>query len=402
VSLDLLATRFDGQNSQGADTPCISQESAGGICVARTTIGIDVGTTSVRAVQVRRSRKRIKIVKLAEVPLEPGTVVAGEVRNPAALTEAVKQLWREGRFSSRNVTVGLSGPQTLVRQIDLPWEPDEIFRESLPLRVAADLPINPREMTLDFHPLEIRKRGTALVQRSLIVAAVNVVAENTADALTSAKLKLKRADFSPFALIRTAVLTAGDGKPVPPAPEEGQEYSCEVLVDVGGQITVIAIHDHGRPLFIRVVSGGSESVTSALADNLKLDVDVANAIKSAVGIGMVSPDPATQVLLQDVTPAKQEAAQQIVNMMAGSLVQVVRESVEYFLAVSPGVSGVDRILLSGGGSLLPGFGDRLSSELRAPVAMLNPVQALAKGKAAKKKDLDPRMNVAIGLALGAE
>lgn len=367
--------------------------------MARTTIGVDVGSTSIRAVQVRRSGNKIKIVKAAEVPLERGTVVAGEVRDPVALSDAVRELWKAGKFTGRQVNVGLSGPQTLVRQIDLPWEPDEIFREALPLRVASDLPINPREMTLDYHPLDIRKRGNAIIQRSLVVAAVNIVSENTADALTSARLKLRRADFSPFALIRAAVLTAGDGRPVPGAPEQDDERTCEVIVDVGGQVTVVAIHDHGRPLFIRIVAGGSEGVSRALSEHLKVSIDTADALKEVMGMGGVTDDPAIQLLLDEVTPAKQQAAQQIINMMAGQLVQMVRESVEYFLAVSPQVSGVERVLLSGGGSMLFGFAERLAGELRAPIARLNPMSVLATGSAADQLDLDPRMNVALGLAL---
>lgn len=370
--------------------------------MARTTIGVDVGSTSIRAVQVRRSGNKIKIVKAAEVPLERGIVASGEVRDPIALADAVRELWQVGRFTSRQVNVGLSGPQTLVRQIDLPWEPDEIFRDALPLRVAADLPINPREMTLDYHPLDIRKRGNAIIQRSLIVAAVNVVSENTADALTTARLKLKRADFSPFALIRAAVLTAGDGRPVPGAPEADEEHACEVIVDVGGDVTVVAIHDHGRPLFIRIVAGGSDGVTRALSDHLKVDVDTAEALKIVMGMGGTTDDPATQLLLEEVTPAKRQAAQQIINMMAGQLVQMVRESVEYFLAVSPQVTGVERVLLSGGGSMLFGFAERLAGELRAPIARLNPMAVLAIGPAAEQIDLDPRMNVALGLALEAK
>lgn len=367
--------------------------------MARTTIGVDVGSTAVRAVQVTRTRNRVKITKVAEVPLERGTVIAGEVRDPAALTLAIKQLWKEGKFQRRLVAVGLSGPQTLVRQIDLPWEPDDVFRESLPLRVAADLPINPREMTLDFHPLELRKRGTAPIQRSLVVGAVNAIAENAADALGAAKLKLRRADFSPFALIRAAIAVAGDGSPVPGAPEGQEEHPCEVVVDVGGQITVIAIHYRGRPLFVRVVTGGSDSVTRALADNLKLDMDTADALKQVLGMSSITEDAGLQVLLRDVPPAKKAAAQQIINAMAGSLVQVVRESVEYFLSVAAHTSHVDRILLAGGGSLLPGFADRLSAELRAPATPLTALATLGKGRIAGLENLDPRMNVALGLAL---
>ena len=219
--------------------------------MANTSIGVDVGSTSIRAAEVKYNGKTMKVLRVAEVPLERGIIIGGEVRDPEALTDAVKELWKLGKFSSKIVSVGIGGPQTLVRQVDLPWEAPEAFREALPLRIGSDLPVDPHEMTIDYHPLEDHMKGKVRVQRALIVASVNSVAENTADALLNAKLKLKRADFSPFALIRTAVIAAGTGAPVPEPQGPDEEWDCEVVVDVGEQTTIVAIHHLGRPLFIR-------------------------------------------------------------------------------------------------------------------------------------------------------
>lgn len=365
----------------------------------RSTIGVDVGSTGVRACQVSSSRGRPKITHAAEVKLERGVVVGGEVREVEGLTSALNELWKVGKFSSKSVIVGMAGQQTLVRQVDLPWEPADVFREALPLRVSQDLPVDPMEMTLDYYPLTEFQRGQALMQRALIVAAMNAGVENAADALVAAKLKVTRADFSPFALIRSAVHTAGDGSNVPGAPADGEERPCEVVIDVGGQVTIVAIHDQGRPLFVRLVSAGADSVTRALADHLQIRAETADALKRSLGIqgvGMeqMSPDLAAQIPANAVP-----VAQQVVNLMAGSLVQVVRESVEYFLAASPNTTGVSRVLLSGGGALLGGYADRVASELRAPVALLAPMNAFAVGRAKKNVALDPRMNLAFGLAM---
>jgi type IV pilus assembly protein PilM len=199
-------------------------------------------------------------------------------------------------------------------------------------------------------------------------------------------------------MIRAAVFTAGDSKNVPEAAAPGEERSCEVVVEVGGQVTVVAIHDRGRPLFIRTVTGGSDSVTKALSDQLQLPWETADALKKSLGIGQISGDINIAELTANISPARQAVAQQIINLMAGSLVQVVRESVEYFLSVSPDITHVERIMLSGGGALLPGYAERLASELRAPIELLAPMQKFARFGT----ELDPRMTVAVGLALEAE
>lgn len=365
-------------------------------------IGIDVGATSVRAVQVRRGRgNRFRIVRAAEVPLERGVVVGGDVARFDDLALAVRDLWKIGKFRSRDVAIGMAGNQTFVRQVDLPWEQEELFRESLPLRVSQDLPVEASEMTLDFYPLNQYDRGRVPMQRALLVAATNAAVENTAGAVSAGRLRVGRADYSPFALIRAAVAVAGDGTPVPGPPAPGEERECEVIVDIGAQLTTIAIHDHGRPLFVRVVSAGSESVTRALSDHLRIRFDEANMIKQSLGLQSVGgaepgfrPD-ATLLLPPQTVPV----AQQILNVMAGSLVQVARESVEYFLAASPDIGHVSRVLLSGGGALLPGYPERISSELRAPAEILAPLSRYASGSAKGSTALDPRMNIALGLAL---
>lgn len=368
--------------------------------MAKKLVGLDIGSTSVRAIQLKKGRNGgISIQRAVEYPLPRGIVVAGEVRDPDALRDVLTDMWKLHKISGKIVNVGLSGPQTMVRQIDLPYETEEVFREALPLRIGVDLPVDPTEMTIDYYPLARRLVGTVDMQRTLVVAALNIVAENMVDACMGAKLKIRRADYAPFAIIRAAVATAGNGAEVPAAPQPGEERSCEVVVEVGGQVTIVAIHDRGRPLFIRTVTGGSDSVTKALSDQLQLGWETAEALKKSLGIGQISSDAAEIAeLTSHISPARQAVSQQIINLMAGSLVQVVRESVEYFLSVSPDIVGVDRILLSGGGALLPGYAERLAGELRAPVEMLTPMAQFAKFGS----ELDPRMTVALGLALEAE
>lgn len=378
--------------------------------MSKRSIGVDIGSTGVRAAEVEWNGKKLKVLRVAEVPLPRGVVVAGEVRDPDALTAAVKLLWKQTKFSSKTVSIGMGGPQTLVRQVDLPWEPEEIFREALPLRVGSDLPVDPLEMTLDYHPLEEKRQGNFRIQRALIVGSLNAAAENASDALLAAGLKIKRADFMPFALIRAAIAVAGDGNPVPGPQPADEEWPCEVVVDVGGQITVVAVHYRGRPLFIRVVPAGSDAVTRALAEHVKISLDTAEAMKHYLGISGIAEAESAGLSEEDdlyhikaaiatVSPQQREAAQHIVNAMAGHLVQVVRESVEYFLAASPNISGISRVLLAGGGTLLSGYAERLASELRAPVAFLAPIAAFGSGEAAEYTDFDPRMTNAIGLAL---
>lgn len=369
--------------------------------MAKKSIGVDVGSSAVRAAEVRYDGKKATVLRAGEVPLPHGAVVAGEVRDLDAVTDAVRELWKTAGFRDKHVTVGLGGSQTMVRQVDLPWEPADVFREALPLRISRDLPVDPSEMTLDYHPLEELTVNGVRTQRSLIVAAMNMLTENLADAVGSAGLKLKRADYIPFALIRAAHLLVGEGEPVPGPQADNEEWDCEVIVDVGAHITTVAIHRHGRPLFVRVVPAGAEATARALADQLHIPFDSATLITTTLGISTVTEEYPLDTLaaLQLLDAAQMNSAKYIANTMAGTLVQVVRESVEYFLSASPNISGVSRVLLSGGGVLLPGYAERIAGELQAPTMLLSALHGFSKGQAETQVDLDPRMTAAIGLAL---
>ncbi len=115
--------------------------------MSRSYVGVDIGSTAVRAVQVTKSRGgKITVVHAAEIPLPDETIVAGDLREPVVLTNAMKLLWKQGRFSNKNIAIGIASQQTMVRQVDLPYDFGEDFKDTLPYKVQQDLPVDPSEL----------------------------------------------------------------------------------------------------------------------------------------------------------------------------------------------------------------------------------------------------------------
>lgn len=362
-------------------------------------VGVDIGSHSIKALQVAGGREP-RIVRAGEVSLPPGTVVAGEVRDIDTVADALQVLWKQMGTMQRTVTFGIAGPQTLIRQVELPWEPYEVFRDALPLRLVKDLPVDPAEMVLNFHPLAERERGGVLMQHALVVGTLASASENAVQALTQAKLRAKRADYGPFALIRAACRLDPNWRGVPPQAEPGQERLAQAIVDVGAQVTTIVLHDGGRPLYVRTINAGSDSVTRALADQLSISTPAADLLKRRLGIGEVITGVNDLELSEEIAATAGPMAQLIVNAMAGSLVEVSRESVEYYLDAA-GMEAVSHIALTGGGTMLPGFLERISAELRAPAARLEPMRLHANARAVRAPEcVDPKFATAYGLATG--
>lgn len=331
------------------------------------SIAIEIGNTGIRAAQVAGTAKKPQIKKLAEIDLAHGIVVNGDIRDEEAIIEAIKDLWKIGKFSSKTVSIGLSGKNGLIRQLELPWEEPETFREALPLRVGDDLPIDPSELTLDYHPLETYLDGTNRMQKFLLVGGQNVVIESLADILNKAGLRVTKADYTPFGLIRLS--HALSGSPAIPTTDINQSWDCDVIIDMGSTSTTIAIHYNSRPLFVRTVDGGAAAITKAISEQLGISMDEAAQVQKAVLERSDSVNDKTRKIVDYINKA-----------LVNGLVQSVRESIDFFRGASQSMSSIANVWVSGGGTLVPGYAERVASELAAPVRSLNPLSSFAPSK----------------------
>jgi type IV pilus assembly protein PilM len=95
--------------------------------VARKVVGLDIGTTAVRAAEVSVRRGQVVLERIGQAGLPGGAVVDGEVKDPAAVAIAIKDLWRRTRISSRRVIIGVANQRVVVRLVDVPWmQPGEL------------------------------------------------------------------------------------------------------------------------------------------------------------------------------------------------------------------------------------------------------------------------------------
>ena len=88
-------------------------------CPDKRAVGLDIGTSGVRAAQLSIGKRGATLERFGQVALPPGAVVAGEVVDPPTVSAAIKQLWSQARFSSKKVFAGVSNGKVIVRQVDL-------------------------------------------------------------------------------------------------------------------------------------------------------------------------------------------------------------------------------------------------------------------------------------------
>src|SRR3970282_1284863 len=109
-------------------------------------------------------------MRAAQVPLPQGAVENGEVRQPAVVAEALKELWDRSRIRARQGLLGLGNQRVVVREVALPWLPEKELRSSLGFQVQEFIPISVEDAVLDFDPLgEFEQEGRRML-RILLVA----------------------------------------------------------------------------------------------------------------------------------------------------------------------------------------------------------------------------------------
>ena len=120
----------------------------------RSAIGLDIGTSGVRAAELSFGKGQVTLEKFGQVALPEGAVRDGEVVDPDAVAAAIKQLWAHTKFSSKKVVIGVANQKVIVRQVDLPWMPADEMKKSLAFQVQDFVPMPVEQAVLDFHPLE--------------------------------------------------------------------------------------------------------------------------------------------------------------------------------------------------------------------------------------------------------
>ena len=345
----------------------------------RTAIGLDIGTSVVRAAELSFGRSGVTLDRFGQVVLPDGAVRDGEVVDEQAVTRSLKHLWSATGFTHKKVVLGIANQRVIVRQMDLPWMEQSELRSSLAFHVADVLPIAVDQSVLDFFPLEeIRDDNHARMLRGLLVAAQRDTVLSNVRCAEQAGLKVSSVDLTSFAVLRAM------------GRQTDLSVRTEALIDIGARVTNIVVHSAGVPRFVRILLMGGQDVTDAVSEQLGVPLEQAEGMK--------------QHFATYGTGDELAMVSRTVATTAADFVDEIRGSLDYYGSSNPGAH-VERIVVSGGGSRLEGLIDRLASGTRLPVVGGDPLRPLRIGKTGLDQDqldfIKPLAAVPVGLALGA-
>lgn len=342
-----------------------------GHAAGKTVVGLDIEPGYVAAVEARAGQAAVE--RAASAPLAPGVVRDGEVVDVETLAAVLRKLFADHKLG-RRVRLGLANQRIVMRTLDLPPLQDASqIASAVRFQAQEHIPMPLDQAVLEHHSLGIVETGEGPRTRVVLVAARRDMIDRLLDATRKAGLRPHGIDLSAFAMIR--------------ALHRPGTADATLYMSIGG-MTNLAVAVGATCVFTRVVTHGTESMASELAERRGLTLEHAHGWLRHVGL---------IVPLDDVDGDHEIVgeARTVLSEGVRRIADEVRNSLD-FHAMQQGATGVERTVLTGPAVTIPGFSDQLGQDIGLPLE----VGVVAEGRTGGFGGIDSgRLAVAAGLTL---
>ena len=335
--------------------------------------GLDIGSSSIKVVELKRSRGALEAVHCGLEDLPRDLVVDSMIADAGTVSTAIAQLFTTAGIKTPDLVTAVSGHSVILKKITLPFESDQALPEAIRREAALHIPFDLADVNLDYQVLSVqRERGQLEI---LLVAVKKDKILNYTQALSLAGKNAAVVDIDSLALLNCYEYNYA------PGPED-----VVALLNLGASILNINIVKGSCPLFPRDVSMGGHQYTEALQRELELSYEEAEALKR----GVVADSP------------HREARLPILKQVTESIVLEIQKTFDFFRASAEG-EPIAKIYLAGGSSRVDGLAEALQEEFTLPVEFLDPFLRISRPSQADAAEVaqhhPEQMAVAVGLAL---
>lgn len=359
-------------------------------------IGLDIGTNTLRAIQLKQTGGLPTVVKYGYLNIAHGAINEGEITDVDVISKALTSLWKKSSISDRSVIVGVANQKVVVRLIEIPYMTYEELKGAIQYQAQDFIPIPVEEAIIDFQIVgEFTSENDERMIEVLLVAAQKDMIGLFVEATQKANLKLEAIDVTSFAIERSLL------KSLPVIPEEEEESSEAIaLINIGAGITNIIIVERNVPRFTRVLAYAANDFTKVITENAGLSFDEAEELKINIGLPPLEGD-----RMEGIADNYKERAEEIQNILqeeSYKFVAEIRRSFDYYLAQQAQFKGIDKIIMSGGGAELKNFLPYLEMGLQAEAIKGKPLSNVQVPKSLQNTTInedESSLAIPIGLAL---
>ncbi len=349
-------------------------------------IGIDIGTSSIKVVQIKKEGGRAVLDTYGALALGPYADekgMIGQVTNlsPEQLARALKDVLRETNITSKNAVLGIPSISCIIFIIQLPAVINESeFATVIPNEAKKFIPVPLSDVTLDWYVIPRREdsstqvdalaaSGGELKVSILVVATLNDTLVKYTSTLQKTGLPVDALEIDVFSSIRSIL---------------SRELSPVLLMDIGASKTKLAIVEHGIVETFHLVNKGGQDITLGIARSLEIPFDRAEVIKKEHGLVPGTDYP------------------KLPEIIKGQLATIITETNTILLAYEKRYNkNVSKVIFTGGGALTRGIFEYAREQFSAEVELANPFSKVDAPVFLQGvlKATGPEFAIAIGLAL---
>ena len=344
--------------------------------MARNCIGLDIGSSSVKAVQLKRSKGSYTLQAFGMEPLLPQTIVDGTIMDQGAVVEAIRGLWSRLRLRSKDVAIAIAGHSVIIKKIVLTPMTRDQLEDQLPFLVDEHVRLKKDDVEIDYDVIT-QQNATGQMEILLVAAKKEVVHDYAA--------VVRDAGLNPL-VVDVAAFTAQNAFEVNYDLAPGE---TAVLINIGAAISNINIIRDQKSLFTRDITIGGNAFTEEIQKQLSVSADEAEAYK--VGGSFDE---------HGVVPHEVERViEGVGEVMAGEF----QRSLDFFLATSADTN-VSRICLSGGSAKVTALHRAIERRSRLTVEVVDAWRRIGVDSKLDRAYLgahSPEALIGVGLALRA-
>src|SRR6202140_5102967 len=337
----------------------------------KVLVGLDIGSSSIKAVELKNTKQGFELVSFGLEPLAQDTVVDGAIMDAPLVAGAITNIFETQKVKTKSVATAVSGHSVIVKRVTLPAMTEEELYDRIQSEASQHIPFDIADVNLDYQLLE----SVDSQMDFLLVAVKKDKILNHTNVLAQAGKNSTVVDTAAFALQNCFEVNYD--------PDAGQTVA---LLNIGASEMNINIVRGGIPLFTRDVSVGGNQYTDALQKELDLSFEDAERLKKGDSLPSVT----------------DEQKQQILRSVSDILTLEIQKTFDFFRATASG-ENIQRIVVAGGTARVPGLVDLLREEFAMPVEELNPFRKVivnpGKHSDDQIREMSPRLAIAVGLAL---
>src|SRR3990170_4736306 len=341
----------------------------------KETIGIDIGSSSIKLIQLSETEGRYTLEKFGIAALAPEIIVDGTIMDSVRCVEALQNVVKEQAIVTKDAVISVSGHSVIVKRVTLPQMSEEELSESIKWEAEQYIPFDINEVNMDFQILSTFTGADGKQQMNVLLAAVkkDKLSDYTS-LIIEAGLTPVIVDIDSFAIENMYNINY-----------EMNENETIALVNIGAGITNINILQGGMFAFTRDISIGGNRYTESIQKDLGLSFEDAEKIKKG----------------EEVDGAESHEVDSIIESVSMEITSEISRSFGYFKSTM-GSERINKVLLSGGSSKIRNLDSFLQERLELPVEFINPFKMIdipPSFDAEYIKSIAPHAAVAVGLGV---